>query len=240
MGVPDAPVPDVPRVILVTPYYGPVSMGLRQTLNGAVKDRRLLSVVMEAQSTSSVLPQCFNQLLAVALDARDAGKVTHLAMAHADIVAEPGWLDTLWSEMWFHNADLISAVVPIKGPTGRTSTAIGDRNDRWRVPRCVYLKDRATLPATFGPEAVCGPDEVLLINTGLFLADLRRPWWDDFAFQFHNRITTTAAGRVAECRSEDWNMSSYLHKAGAKVLATFKVKLRHDGAKLYPNYPEDD
>jgi hypothetical protein len=238
--LPDAPPPDVPKVILCTPYYGGVSMGLRQTLNQAVKDRRLISVAMEVQSTTSVLPQCFNQMLAIALDARDQGRVTHLAMAHADIVAEPGWLDVLWSEMWFRGADLISAVVPIKNASGRTSTAIGLETDPWAVLRCIRLADRATLPPTFGPESVCGPGEVLLVNTGLMLADIRKPWWDDFAFEFHTRLRKTSAGRLAECRSEDWAMSHALHKVGAKVLATWKPRLRHEGSKMYPNYVEGD
>lgn len=230
---------DVPEVCLVTPYYGPVAMGLLQTINGAVKDRRLLRVVMQAQSSTSVLPHCFNQLLALALDARDRGQVTHLAMCHADILAEPGWLDTLWAEMWYHQADLVSAVVPIKGPTGRTSTAVGDAADRWCVKRCVNLRDRRTLPPTFGPEAVCREGEVLLVNTGLFLADLRRPYWDDFAFEFHTRIRSTPSGRVAECRSEDWELSHHLHEAGARVMATWKVKLQHEGTAKYPNHEEN-
>lgn len=228
----------VPRVALVTPYYGPVAMGLRQTLNLAVRDRSYVSVSVEVQSTSSVLPHCFNQLLAAALDARDVGKATHLAMAHADIIADPGWLDVLWGEMWRTGADLVSAVVPIKGPTGRTSTAIGVESDRWSVKRCIFDKDREKLPATFGPEDVCGEGEVLLVNTGLFLADLRCPWWDDFAFTFHARIKKTVTGRVAECRSEDWELSHHMHAAGAKYLATWKARLRHEGINKWANYEE--
>ena len=229
---------EVPRVILVTPHYGQVSMGLIRTLTMAVRDHSIISVVTRVESSSSVLPHCFNQLLAVALNQRDEGRVTHLAMAHSDILAEPGWLDTLWSEMWLRQADLISAVIPIKGPTGRTSTAIGSEDDPWEVRRCINIKDRRTLPETFATEEVCQPGEVLLVNTGLFLADLRRPWWDDFAFQFHTRLRKTAAGWVADCRSEDWELSHHLHQHKARYLATFKVRLRHDGHKLYPNYED--
>lgn len=235
----DEPANDTPRVILCTPHYGQVSMGLLHTINGAVRDRSLLTVNLQAQSSSSVLPHCFNELLCVALHARDTAKVTHLAMCHSDILAETGWLDTLWGEMWYHGADLISAVVPIKAMNGRTSTAIGDANDRWKVKRCVYLKDRATLPETFGPEHVCGEGERLLVNTGLFLADLRRPWWDDFAFQFHTRIVKDGDGvRRPECRSEDWEMSHHLADHGARVMATWKVRLRHEGGYKFPSHPE--
>jgi hypothetical protein len=157
-------------------------------------------------------------------------------MAHSDIVAEPGWLDTLWSEMWLYNLDLISAVVPIKGPTGRTSTAIGSTSDPWKVHRCIFDKDRKRYPPTFGPEHVCAPGEVLLVNTGLMLLDLRRPFWDDFAFSFHDRIRKTPSGRVAENRSEDWEMSHFLHRVGARYMATWRPKLSHEGIKRYKNY----
>jgi hypothetical protein len=100
------------------------------------------------------------------------------------------------------------------------------------------MKDRDKLPPTFGSEAVCKPGEVLLVNTGLMLLDLRWPGWDGFAFQFHTDIDKTPSGRVARCRSEDWEMSHYLHKHKAKYLATWKPKLKHEGGKKYPNYPE--
>lgn len=227
-----------PRVILLTPYYSQVSMGLHNTLNLASRDPSLLTVACEAQVNSSILPHTFNVLLGAALDARDDGRVTHMAMAHSDICAEPGWLDTLYRETLAHEADLVSAVVPIKGPSGRTSTAVGDVDEPWRIKRSVYLEERWDRPQTFGAQDVCGPGEVLLVNTGLFLADLRRPWWDDFAFQFHTRLRKTERGHVAESRPEDWEMSRHLHKHGAKVMATYKVRLTHEGGCMYANYEE--
>lgn len=229
---------EVPRVVLVTPHYGAVSMGLHITLNKAVRDHSMIQAVREVQCSSSVLPHAFNGCLAAALDLRDQGHVTHMAMVHSDISAAPGWLDILWSEMWVGGLDLISAVVPIKGPSGRTSTAIGREDDPWCVSRCIYDGDRKRYPLTFTARDVCGPGEILLVNTGLFLADLRRPWWDDFAFAFHGRIKKTPAGRVPECRSEDWEMSHHLHKAGARYAATWKPKLFHEGSAKYPNYDE--
>lgn len=228
-----------PRVILLTPYYSQVSMGLHNTLNlAASRENSQVSVVAEAQVNSSILPHTFNVLLGAALDARDEGRVTHMAMAHSDICAEPGWLDTLYREMLSTDADLVSAIVPIKGPSGRTSTAIGDESDPWRVKRSIYLEERWDRPQTFGAGEACGPGEVLMVNTGLFLADLRRTYWDDFAFSFHTRIRKTDRGRVAECRSEDWEMSHHLHKNGAKAVVTFKVRLTHEGGCMYPNYEE--
>lgn len=221
-----------PSVALVTPHYGGVAMGLLNTLQYA----SLKGLVRTTLAVSnSVLPHAFNMLLGAALDERDRGKVTHLAMAHSDILAPPGWLDTLWGEMQAHDADLVSAVVPIKEASTRTSTAIGRADDRWAVERCLHLEDRDALPDTFGPEHVCRPGEVLLVNTGLFLADLRRPWWDEFAFTFHCRLRQTDAGRVAETRPEDWELSHHLHDAGARVRATWKVHLGHEGIYRWSN-----
>lgn len=225
---------EVPRVVLLTPFYGQVPFQYMQTLNMPTRNRELVNVTHKVACSTSILTKCFNQLLCSALDLRDEGKVTHMAMAHSDIIAEPFWLETLWGEMWLHAADLVSAVVPIKDQEGRTSTAIGLESDRWAVPTCIYSKDRSRLPDTFGPEACCDEGEVLLVNTGLFLADLRRPWWDDFAFTFTDRIVKRADGkREAECRSEDWEMSHHLAQHGARVMATWKIGLEHVGSYSY-------
>lgn len=235
---------EIPRVFLGVPHYGPVSMGLLQSITLCVRDRNLIQLAAHAQSSSSVLPHCFNSLWCHALEARDKGQVTHFAMCHSDIIAEPGWLDRLYSAMWAEELDLVSAVVPIKGPTGRTSTAVGVETDPWSVPRCIYLHDRKTLPETFTTHHVRrNPGDVLLVNTGLMLLDLRRPYWDDFAFQFHTRIRKTVLpdGSVeyaSDQRSEDWEMSHHLHRHGARYGATWAVRLRHEGGAMYPNYDE--
>lgn len=227
----------VPRILLGTPYYGPVSMGLFDSLAWATVDTsRKLWLKRRAHVTNSVLPHAFNQLLALALDERDKGDITHFAMCHSDIIATPGWLDVLWAEMAAHDADLVSAVVPIKEDSTRTSTAIGLEADPWQVVRSVHLEDRGSLPETFGPEEACRPGEVLLVNTGLFLADLRKPWWDDFAFGFQTRIRKGPDGRIAESRPEDWELSRHLHQAGARVRATWKVQLGHEGSYRFPNF----
>lgn len=226
------------------PHYGQVAAGMLQTVTAAVRDPEMVAVAGFAQSCSSVLPHCFNELLCHALAMRDTGQVTHFAMAHADVVAEPGWLDKLAAEMYSHDLTAISAVIPIKGPTGRTSTAIGDLDDPWKVTRCVFLHDRNTLPTTFTLDQVRRlASEVLLINTGLMLLDLGHPCWDDFAFQFHTRINRVQRddGQVVylpEQRTEDWEMSHHLRRHGARYGATWAVRLRHEGACRYPNYSE--
>jgi hypothetical protein len=244
-------VPFVPLIVLATPHYGSSAMGYADTLMGAQRTPGLARLVTIVKCNSSLLPTSFNEGLSIALTLREQGKCTHFAMVHSDILAESGWLDTLWSEMWTHDADLVSTIVPIKNDSGRTSTAIGDADDLWKVKRCLFLNEMHKYPATFGRESVCADDtEVLLVNTGCWLADLRKPWWDDFAFNLHSRIireeityqsvagvVTPAAeiGYRVETRSEDWEMSHHLHRHNARVMVTQRVKLRHEGIKQWAN-----
>jgi hypothetical protein len=227
---------ELPRVALVMPHYGDVSLGAaRGLLVDAVAEGRATPVVV-MDSCSSSTPHCFNMLLAFALDARDRGEVSHIAMLHSDIVPQRGWLDVLADEMAAHNADLVSAVVPIKEPAReRTSTAIGAIGNPWHPARYVTMADRPGLPPTFGPEHVCGEGEELLVNTGCFLADLRRPWWDNFAFNFDCRIIQRDGRRVAQFNPEDWQMSRVFNAAGAVVRATWRVSLTHCGSGEWPN-----
>lgn len=229
---------DRPRVALAMPRYGNVNFMsvlrfLAQCTAGDVE-------IPEGSTISvgtSLLQHTFNECLAHALDLRDEGKVTHFAMLHSDIEPQEGWLDILWREMQAHDADLISVVSPIKNTEGKTSTALGAIDDPWRITRYITSYEATQLPATFGPEDVCGPGEVLLINTGCWLADLRRPWWDDFAFNIHSKITRPEQGkRYAETRPEDWEMSRSLREAGARYFATTAVRLIHYGEGGWANF----
>jgi hypothetical protein len=70
-----------------------------------------------------------------------------LCLLHSDIGYEPYWLDKLVAEAQRQSADVLSAVVPLKGPGGETSTGIGDR-ETGRVRR-LSARDLAGLPPTF-------------------------------------------------------------------------------------------
>lgn len=165
-------------------------------------------------------------------------------MLHDDIWPENFFLNTLWREMQAYSADIISAVVPIKdAPWWRTSTAIGLEDDPWIVPRYIRAQDRKVLPTTFGSEHVCGPGEMLLLNTGCWLTDLRKPWWDEFwdagAFNFATRSTRAEDGtRLSWIQPEDWRMSRFLGVRGAKLAATYAVKVRHRGGCWWANYDD--
>ncbi len=195
---------------------------------------------------SGSLPHAFNTLLAAALDARDAGKVTHFAMLHDDIAPSGPWITQLWRAMRLSGADLVSAVVPMKEePPGRTSTAIGDRADHWLTTRYIWLQDRGKMPETFCQADVCDePTEVLLANTGCWLADITKPWWDEFAdaggFNQDARITRNPDGsRSSEFNPEDWRMSRFLEARGCRICCTWEVPLRHGGWSWWNNYPTE-
>lgn len=234
--------PSRPRVFVAMPRYGliaPESMiGKLVASSRDAADDDAVTIVAHGDCSSSLLPHSFNLQFAEALDLRDRGEVTHFAMIHSDVAPSGYWLNDLWRIMRTRGDDVVSAVVPIKDQVpGRTSTAVGWRSDPWSVKRFIHLDDRASMPETFGPRDVCGDDEVLLVNTGLWLADLRRPYWDRFAFGFQTRIIKDDSGkRSAWVRPEDWEMSRMLDSESAPYSATWAVKLRHLGVYWWDNH----
>lgn len=189
--------------------------------------------VVRSHTTCSILDHAFNRLWASALNLRGRG-VTHLALIHDDVCPGQGWLDVLLSEMARLRADVVSAVVPIKSQEGLSSTAV-ETDDLW-LPRRLTMTEAHELPATFGDADVGGE---LLLNTGLCVIDLRRPWVDDpepLVFQTLNRIVVNDAGEYeAQVRSEDWEFSRAARARGARLYATRKVAPLHDGTQQYPS-----
>ena len=163
------------------------------------------------------------------------------------------WLDILMDEMRRTGADVISAVSPIKDPVGTTSTAVGDPNNAWDNRRLMVKEvappivmdesgnpvgeageaDRPRLPETFGIEELVEWDptlegKCLLMNTGLWLADLSKPWVNDVCFETCQRMTIGEDGaRHSWFAAEDWLFARHLHHWGLKVMATTKVPLIH-------------
>ena len=233
----------MPRAFVVMPYYGMVEPGAVEAYaapNNYPKwpKHHQIAVGRWSRASSSGAPHCFNILLTQALDARDRGEVTHLAMIHQDLIPIDGqWLNRLYAEMVDNDLQVISAVAAIKNDEGKTSCATGPADDPWTVRKYVKICDRLQMPQTFSSETVCRDGEVLLINTGCMLADLWLPCWDDFAFNFVCRIGRDKDGnRQAQFRPDDWEMSRHLHRNGVRYGATWAVRLDHAGAKFYPNY----
>lgn len=244
---PDTTLIPNPVVGIVMPHYGTAEVAAVMAVMSAPQHNKVNIAPIWARS-SSLLPHTFNGLLCSALDARDHGiangdgddvvRLTHMVMLHSDIQPHAlNWVDVLFSEMWKSGADLVSVVVPIKCATGETSTAVGKVSDPWYQHK-LHFDDIDRLPITFGTEHVNGgdPDKYLMVNTGCFIADLRRPWWNDFAFGFQTRVVKGADGRwSSEIRPEDWEMSRHLHLAGAKVMATSRLPVVHLGGGEWPN-----
>lgn len=185
---------------------------------------------------SSLLAYGFNTLLCECLNTKEKMGWTHFAMLHADVApvgpnAERDcWLDILLEEMDRVDADIMSAVVPIKGDTGITSTAID------YYPTHVQ---RLTMKQVFGlPETFCSadtpwPDRRLLVNTGCMVFRLDKPWLMETGtppfFAISDTITFDEGKWRPQVEPEDWKLSRELHRRGCKVYATRKVLLEHWG-----------
>ena len=193
--------------------------------------------------TSCGIGKVFNLLWGAAMQLADQGIVTHAAMLHSDVQAEDYWLDKLLDEMEKSGADVVSAVIPLKGPEGVTSTAIDDPDNPWRPLRRLCMREIVSLPKTFSAEDAGYPNNALLINTGCWLADLRKPFWREtdeegvcrFYFEQIDRLRHVDGKWIIERQSEDWVASRMLAELGAVVRATYAVKVAHHGRAHWIN-----
>lgn len=153
----------------------------------------------------SLLNSNCNGMLCDALNMREEHGVGWFAMLHSDIEPDRWWLDTLINEAIKHNADMVSAVIPIKDTRGLTSTAIASDafqsagENAYSLPECCQF-GRLTqqqlwwpdLPDTFDMHTLADtmesvppplgvprvPRHALLLNTGCMVCRLDRPWFD--------------------------------------------------------------
>ena len=195
----------------------------------------------------------FNTLFAVALNRAARGEITHFAMLHADIAPMPGWLDVLLEECDRLDADLVSALVPLKDGRGITSSGLGRIGDPWGGAfRRVAVRELAGLPETFDNADLGYPQHPLLHNNGCWVCDLRKAVFTSeepalvegryavclsAMFAFPRRIVKYQGEYCVQGESEDWYFSRRLWELGAKTYLTQRVKLSHlDGGTAYPNY----
>lgn len=233
-----------PGLLIAMPHCGPVhAAAARSFFARATAPGGPFGAVYNVEAANSIAPAGFNDALLAGLRLRDEGAVRYFAMIHSDVeAATPAWADALHREMAARGDVLCSAVVPIKDDSGESSTAVGVEHDPWQVARRVRMDERGRLPETFGladlPDARL-PGAVLLVNTGLWLADLADPFWDGFGgFNVITRIGIDPMGRrVSQARPEDWEMSRALHAAGRPYSATFAVEARHHGGRAWGTPP---
>lgn len=221
-----------PLVFLGMPSYdGKVSIGTAEAYFLASYRNKSCHVGL-GRKNSSFLTRTFNDLWCAALNERNRG-ATHFAMIHADIVPDQhNWLDILLGELTRLDADLVCAVSPIKSEHGWTSTAlqIDTDDDPW-LRRRLTMKEVYDLPETFSEADTGAP---LLLNTGLWVCRLDRPWCEQVCFDVFNRIFRDVDGLWrAQDIPEDWLLSAALNRLGAKIYATRKVTLGHEGNKTY-------
>lgn len=236
----------IPRFMVATPRYSDlvVADSYMARVNAARNDIHSeedhVDVVFEIGCHASLLAFCFNQMFAEALNKRDEGLCTHFAMLHSDVGAKPGWLNSLYSIMRERGDIVVSAVIPIKEPEReRTSTAVGNRFDVFDIRRYITVGDRLAMPETFSIDDVRqDPDDVLLINTGMWVADLSWEGWDGFSFQINDTIMVNPATgkRQAFCEPEDWFMSRFLDSQGASYSGTWKVPVTHHGPSIWRSH----
>lgn len=190
----------------------------------------------------SLLNMNCNKLYCEALNLRTEHGIKWFAMLHADIIPEPNWLDILIDTAEANNADMLSAVVPMKDNTGDTSTALSNpSHDHW----CLYklkLAECAKLPPAFDVNDVIREFKIqsftpkLLVNTGCMVVRIDKPWSEKLIFKTEDRIIQTPNGFTAMADSEDWNFSRQVTDNGGRVMATMNVKLEHVGLQHWPNY----
>lgn len=193
-----------------------------------------------------------NALWAQAQNLYEAGKITHFAMLHSDVVPMAYWLDVLIGEMEDRSLDMISAIIPIKDARGVTSSGIGSLSNPWGAFRRFTMRETMSIPEMLqlsDTPYADDPDKFLLHNTGCFVCDLRNPLFSSTRedgslrcfFDFPTKITRSEQGPNAgqwinHRESEDWFFSRAVHELGGKTALTRRVTLAHRGALDYINY----
>jgi len=208
-------------------------------------DPRKSTVVEKRQHRQSSIVGGFNALWGRALDLRDQGKLDYFAMQHADIEPESWWLDTLLSLLRMRGLAAVFTVVTIKDreylktPPGRWETSCGaaKRSDPYDYRRFSF-DDLAKFPATFTNQHL-PEDEYLMPNTGLWVADIRSPIWDDFLFTQDGKFSRGPDGaRTFHLMPEDWALGHWMTERGIPYAVTTRVKCLHHGPGSWPNHIE--
>jgi len=204
-----------------------------------VVDHGVTNAELTFRARAATLVKNFNNLWAEAL----AGRYNIFAMLHADIVPCKGWLKALIDILRERDADVVSALSPIKNDAGQFSAGIGDPSNPWAPLFRFTAQQVQNYPETFSAADLGFPEYPLLINTGCWVADITKDWaWqrdDTGALNFHFDAPTrihydVATGQVRpQIESEDWFVGRLLHEAGAKVLVTKTVPLIHYGTRSW-------
>jgi hypothetical protein len=234
-----------PRVLVGMPNYdGQVNLMAALSFISSGSDGSACVVVERASAGGSLLARSFNMLWAQAVSMARQGLIDYFVMQHADIAPAPGYVDRLVSIAKEKNADVVSVVSPIKDQRGLTSTGLCCMTDRFVPARRFTMREvtQDNFPQTFCSQDLGHADKALLINTGCFIADVRKGWAQavtngclDFCFSIDDRIRETGDKLEVGVEPEDWKFSRHLHNAGATVYATTEIELLHFGPTAFSN-----
>lgn len=218
-----------PHIFLALPCYGDrINASHIKSLNIATK-----TATVEVRTYGlSILTRNFNSLYVMALN---DDRFTHFAMLHDDTEPDELWIDKLLGISSEFNADIVSAISPIKDVRGLTSTAIdepvGNNDPRWRVRRLSLHELHDKHPVTF-------TNEKLLLNTGCMLVRLKDPRTRELWFSFDDAIIDDPkrpGKKIAVGVSEDWVFSRRANALGLKLAATRAIKIKHTGRAEFTN-----
>jgi predicted O-methyltransferase YrrM len=211
----------------------------------------------------SLLANSFNSSWCTALNMQERFEknnepyyIKYWGLLHDDIVPEDGWLKHLIEEADANEADLVSAVVPLKEFSGVTSSAIDLLGDdpfdggHWSVERRLTLTEAHRQKPTFTAADLGFADRRLLANTGCWICRFDKPWIREVDERGNAKLFFTINDRIRRdpqtglwrtfVEPEDWFFSRQLQNVGGKVCLTTRVKLCHWGLTPYPNYPNGD
>lgn len=183
----------------------------------------------------SALTFNFNNCYANALNARRHG-ITHFAMLHSDIaVTTANWCDRMVEIMEREKADVLSVIMPLKVVgEDKTSTAIEEPDDNplGFKARKLTLRECAARGTTW-------TDPNLLLNTGLMLVDIRKPWAEEVWFEFQDKIDSVEENGVKRffpvSIAEDYGFSRMVRAAGGKLVVTQEIPAWHCGGGRFSN-----
>jgi hypothetical protein len=168
----------------------------------------------------SILTSNFNKSVIACLN---ADHYQYLAIHHSDIEASPGWLGAMIRQMEQRQADVMHFVVPLKGDTGETSTAVAFNGDRWNDNRRKLTQYEAhELPEVFDVNdcrRVIHPKiERLLCNTGLLVIRVSEKFKEFPGFYNLDRIERVGESKwIENTVPEDWNFGHWCADNGINV-----------------------
>jgi hypothetical protein len=220
------PVPAVGDLFLALPTYNG-DRSNASALVAAIRNPGPFRNVHLEDEGSSFLAWTFNRMWAKALNSRRSG-VTHFLMLHADVYPHSKtWVADLYGIMERLQAEVVSLILPMKDARGLTTTALDEGDGR--VRRLTLREVEARDPSFTDP--------ALLVNTGMVLVDLRRPWVESVYFDVSSCLSMNESGEYfAVCESEDWFFSRQARAAGIALWATRELRATHYGRCPYPNF----